>query len=301
MSVSELINSVKSTIAVILVLLLLPVSSLETKVTHEAKNGEELVASFTVLSDCHVETNNYDSYSLFKTILLDAKATETKDAAIFLGDNTMNGQFAENALFFGALKAVRPADETLVVMGNHDVGNGEGDYEKMSKQFLSYNKTFLGESHEKPYFYKVIKGCYLICLATEESTVNTMKMTDGQYNWLKAVLDEADEKDAPIFVFNHYPVNYMEGDYEYLSDLLNDYESLVYFSGHNHFALTEYSFSVTNGVRGINLPRCTETVTQGHDCGIGAVVEVYEDEVLVRIRNFVTGQWLPEFERSYSI
>jgi len=263
-----------------------------------AKNADGLITSFSVVSDIHVETNNPDSYNAFRELLAGIKAGENAETAVFLGDNVMNGQEMENIFFYTALKAVKPAENMLVVLGNHDIGNGQGNYSDFLSSYLGYNHGLTGERYEKPYYYKVIDGCYFIVLAAEDTCVNTCVMTEEQLSWLEGVLAEADAADAPIFVFNHHPIYSLEGvAYDSLAKLLSGYDNLIYFYGHTHSPITESSFRTEGGVYTVGLPRSTETV--GYEPGNGVVVEVYEDEVIVRTRNFVTGEWNEALEYSY--
>lgn len=301
-----MVFAVKKLISMALTVLMLAMSVTLPGGFHESKNPDELKATFTVLSDTHIEGPDteftfIDTYKVFTKILLDAKSVKGgNDAIVFLGDNTMNGQDIESMLFFGAVNAINPADEIIVAAGNHDFSNGAGDYNEHLERYLGYNNAFFTDNLTKPYFYNVINGCYFITLSTEDATVNTMYITDEQIAWLQGLLEEADEADAPVFVMNHYPVYYLEGrGYNELSDVLNDYDNLVYFCGHTHSEYSEGSVYEYNGVSCVNLPRCTEYKTEGYDTGIGAQVEVYEDEIVVRIRDFYDGIWLDEY--SYTV
>ncbi|MBR2417608.1 MAG: hypothetical protein IKB12_03150, partial [Clostridia bacterium] len=94
--------------------------------------------------------------------------------------------------------------------------------------------------------------------------------------------------------------NYIQnGEYTRLSDVIDDYDNLLYFCGHTHAPLSSSSVSVVNGVQQINIPKSTEHATEGYECGIGAVVEVYDGEVLLRIRDFDDGKWVEGYEYSY--
>lgn len=296
----------KKIIAVILSAFMLVLSFSAAPEKHEAKNPNELKSTFTVLSDAHIEGLDVeftfiDTYKVFAKILRDAKAMDSgNDAIVFLGDNTMNGQDIENMLFFGGLNNINPAEEIIVAPGNHDISNGEGSYSEYLSRFLGYNNIFFSDGLTTPYFCKIVDGNYFIILSTEETTVDYMYITDEQIEWLKGLLEQAEEDGAPIFVMCHYPVNYLQDrDTDELSEILNDYDNLLYFCGHTHFEYSEHSVYEYNGVNCINLPRSTEWKTEGYDTGIGAQVEVYEDEVLVRIRDFYDSIWLDEF--SYPI
>lgn len=298
----DVLNFVKHVIATVLTLIMLPVTFMMPPTdSYEAKDADKLITSFTVLSDIHIEGNNYPTFREFSEILKEVHNSEDNDTLVFLGDNTMNCQDIESIFFYGALKAANPADNLVIVPGNHDFGNGTGDYEMYRDRFLKY-ANFAGADIDSPYFYKVIDGCYFIVLATESDTVNDMNISDAQLQWLKGVLDEAAKTDRPIFVFNHHPINYIQnGEYTKLSDVIDDYENILYFCGHTHAPLSSSSVSVVNGVQQINIPKSTEHATDGYECGIGAVVEVYEDEVLLRIRDFDDGKWVEGYEYSYPI
>lgn len=264
---------------------------------HTAKNEKDLQLTFSVLSDVHIESNNLETYQMFFKIMRDAKKMKGgNDAIVFLGDNTMNGQDIESMYFYGALNAVNPADEIIVASGNHDFGNGNGDYEKYEKRYINYNNFFFHHRIDKPYYYKVINDCYFIVLATESDTVDLMDISETQLSWFGSVLSEAEKTGNPIFVFNHYPVDYIDGDdYTVLMDVINDYDNVIYFSGHTHSAYSESSVSNYYGINHINLPKCTEHALEGYDGGIGAQVEVYDSEVVVRIRDFADNIWLDEY------
>ena len=273
---------------------------------HEIKRPEEAPVVFTVLSDAHVEGLDQEftftkTYSTLTRALDDVSLLAGRnDALVFLGDNTMNGQHVENLLFYGLVNSMNAADKVIVAAGNHDFSNGEGDYEEYKNRFLYYNNAFFTEDLTEPYYYQVVKGCYFICLSSEAATVNDMYLSDTQLAWLRGVLDEAAEKNAPIFVMSHHPANYLtdRSDNE-LTDILNDYDNLLFFCGHTHKEYDQYSVYTLNGVNCINLPKFTHKDEVG--TGIGAQVEVYEDEIIVRIRDFYNGYFLEDQEFVYPV
>lgn len=267
---------------------------------YQAENPDELVMSFSAVSDTHIETNNPKSFEAFYNLLEGVKAGEDHDAVFYLGDNVMNGQFLENFFFYTGVRSVKPSDNNYVVLGNHDIGNGQGDYDSLFQSFYGFNKFFLGNNVEKGYYYRVINGCYMIVLASEDLTVNTCIMSQQQLDWLKNILDEAKSKNAPIFVFNHHPLYYLSGvPSDSLANLLSGYDNLLYIHGHIHDHLGTDNFTQEGGVNTINLPRSTEVVD--YEPGDGIVVEVYKDEVLVRGRDFITGEWIEGLEYRYPL
>lgn len=296
----EVLNFVKHVILTVFTLVFMPLSFLISPAEgYEAKKPDELKTSFTVLSDIHIEGNNFQTFKEYSEILNEVNSAKDNDTLVFLGDNTMNGQHIESVFFFSALKFTKPADNLIIAPGNHDYGNGTGGYDEMYKRFNSY-ANFAGCKIEENNYYKIIDGYYFIVLTTESDTVNGIDVSDEQLQWLTDVLDEAAKEDKPTFVFCHHPVNYIEdGPDNRLSNVLDDYKNVIFFCGHTHFALYEGSVSEVNGVLSVNVPKSTEHATQGYEPGIGAVVEVYENNVLLRFRDFDDGKWVEGYEYNF--
>lgn len=301
MDATTVLTFIKQVIATLMTLLMMmsPAFDKEGK-AYEAKDADALVSSFAVVSDIHVETNHPESYTNFSNLLKGIKGGKDIDSVIYLGDNVMNGQLLENVFFYMGVRAMMPAENNLVIPGNHDMGNGAGDYDRSYKDFIANNNLYFGKNLKTTYYYEVINGCYMICLASEDKEAQTLEMNDEQLQWLEGVLKEAQAAGAPTFVFNHFPLRYLaeRGNTE-LADLLKKYDVDLYFHGHIHNDLGTDNFYTWGGVDSINLPRATETTE--YEPGDGLVVEVYENEVLVRGRDFIKGEWIEELVYTYPI
>lgn len=268
---------------------------------HDVKDPDSVKLNFTVLSDSHIEGNNPDTYDVFTKILYDVKNTHTQnDALVMLGDNTMNGQHIESIFFYGLESVISPAKKIINVMGNHDTGNGNDVYTECFEKFRGYNNAFFGTTIVKPYYYDIIDGYYFIVLGSEEDGVDKCHMSLEQYDWLKALLDEATGQGKPVFVFNHHPYFLIDCENS-AEELLNSYENVFYFFGHTHWPLNNYeTFTDHGNYFSVNLPRCTDIISDSGEIddnsGIGMQVEVYEDEVVLRMRNFYEGGWIEKYE-----
>ncbi len=299
MDIASILTYLKGFIPTIFTLLMMLSPAFGSEATpYKAERPDELIASFAVVSDIHVETNNSESYNNFKSVLEGIKAGENIDAAVYTGDNVMNGQFLENMLFYLGIRGVMPVEKNYVVMGNHDIGNGTGDFVEHKNNFITNNRLYLGNNVGDGYYYRVVNGCYTIFLGIEDLTVNTSVMTEEQLNWFADVLSEAKAKDAPVVVFNHHPINYLEGvPSDSLINLCKDYDKLIYVHGHIHDHLGADNFYNRGGVDCINLPRVTETTE--YEAGDGIVIEVYADEIVVRGRDFIAGEWIEGLRYEY--
>ncbi len=299
MDLTTVIIYLKDLFATVMTLLMMisPFSSAQG-VPYTAENPDELITSFAVVSDIHVETNNPTAYNNLKEVLEGIKAGEDIDTVVYTGDNVMNGQLLESVFFYSAVRGVKPAENNFVVQGNHDYGNSDGDFEKLRKNYLVNNALYLGNVIEKDYYYRVVNGVYMICLASEDITTEDFMMTRAQLEWLESVLKEAEEAGAPVFVFAHFPLRYLNNDgYSYsevegaeLGALLADYGVELYVHGHIHNNIDGMdNFYNSYGVKCVNLCRVTETVE--YEPGDGIVIEVYEDDFRVRVRDFIKGEW----------
>ena len=278
----------------------------QSGVPYEAKNADELVMSMSVVSDVHIEKLNPTSYQYFYEILKNIKVGKDIDAVAYLGDNVMNGQLLESLLFYNAVKKVKPSEKQYIITGNHDLGLGERNYKASCMDFIANNRLYLGNNIDKTYYYKIVNGCYIIALASEDETAQGFQMSDAQIEWMKGVLEEAKAANAPIIVLNHFPIYLITGedsngetrDYRDIAFILNQYDKLLFLHGHYHNDLGADNFYNWWGVNCINLPRVTEYFE--FEPGDGIVIEVYNDHYLVKGRDFVKGEWVDELEYTYN-
>lgn len=274
---------------------------------YDVRDPDKCLLNFSVLSDVHVEGNNYMRYKVFAKSLQNVRRNQSgNDAILFLGDNTMNGQHLENMLFHGTVHALLRGENVLTVVGNHDIGNGEGDYRKLQNRWYDYTRAFFGRNLTAPYYCEVIGGCCFIVLGPEAQEFYEMAISEAQFAFLADALAKAAETGRPAFVFAHFPTDdAVDPDLQptdRLTQMLAEYNrehDLFVFVGHTHMPLGNWSFHNYDGYPETYLPRLTHLGGENDNeltdiTGIGLEVEVYENEVLLRGRNFYTGEWYDE-------
>ena len=207
-------------------------------------------------------------------------------------------------LFSGAILKSKFNTPIIPVEGNHDVGNGEGDYDKLTKRFLFYANNAFDAEIEKPFYYKEIGGYYFIVISSEwYNGNNSHGFSDEQLIWLESLVKKASGEGKPVFVFGHYTFWEVRSESDSLYNILTKYDHVFYFHGHNHAHFDEFSLSYFAKTAIINLPKWDnipgEDSSLNSDTGAGVLVEVYDDKVVVRGRDFITDRWLPE--RTYSL
>ncbi len=296
----------------IAVILALFIYSPASEITTYSVSKENPQLTFTILSDVHLEGNNEDRFELFGEGIRDINSNADNDALVFLGDNTMNGQVVELSAFYSILNDYNSIDNVLMVTGNHDLCPSDynvGEYEDLRDRFFKYKNAFLNTQYDDSVYYSYKCNDYsLIVLGSESDAGIGEDISDEQFAWLENELEIASESDKPVFLFNHYPFNnvwsdvWAEGhigeDSDRLYELLkNCNNKILYFSGHLHMGFYEdrrevvYDDNITFiNVAGFDVDNDVGDADNQQN-GTGQQVEVYEDEVIIRVRDFAKHEW----------
>lgn len=286
--------------------------------SYEPLDSDNLKLNFTVISDGHIEGNNSQRHKNYGEAFCDmAAAEEISKVLVMVGDNTMNGQGIEEAMLYGLMNKYNKIENVLMAVGNHEVCRDDTDFEKLEKRFIKYNNAFLEHKIDKLYHSQVIDGYHFIILATDCNSGVEQYISDEQFEWLDNELKTAAESGNPVFVFNHWPMNdtfsqvWPEGHVgeqsERLYQVLTKYDSRIFlFTGHLHMGIFENDYGIKEDgkITYINVPSFGSENDDGdadvQDTGMGLQVEVYDTQLVVRIRNFVTHQWT-DYEYHFDI
>lgn len=286
--------------------------------SYEPLDRDNLKLNFTVISDGHIEGNNSQRHKNYGEAFCDmASAEEISKALVMVGDNTMNGQGIEEAMLYGLMNKYNKIENVLMAVGNHEVCRDDTDFEKLEKRFIKYNNAFLEHKIDKLYHSQVIDGYHFIILATDRNSGVEQYISDEQFEWLDNELKTAAESGNPVFVFNHWPMNdtfsqvWPEGHVgeqsERLHQVLTKYDSRIFlFTGHLHMGIFENDYGIKEDgkITYINVPSFGSENDDGdadvQDTGMGLQVEVYDTQLVVRIRNFVIHQWT-DYEYHFDI
>ena len=276
---------------------------------------------FNVLADTHIDVKHplpeLPKFFL-KQALRDSENFERlPDALVIVGDTTSRGNDKNWNMARPCFAKYTPAKNLLLALGNHDTWHDDS-YDAAIKEYRSAFCDICGFALDKLYFSKEIGGYKFIFLASEYDGGCEANITDEQVDWLKNELDSAEKTGKPVFVFNHQAINGthglprtfsadehdkdpMDGGIGVKSDeikaLLENYPRAFYFSGHSHMALSGNEWYKKEGyctlekdgnLTLLNVPSlaCGNHHGKIKDMGIGFVVEVYNDRVLIRPRNF---------------
>jgi len=265
--------------------------------------------NFSVLSDIHMESYTMDRFTNLRAGLVDmANAAVPNDALALVGDNTMNGQFFEYLMLYSHLtkyNSVKP-ENTLVAMGNHDMNKNKQSAETAIAWHNAHYNAYTGSNNDKPYYSRIIKGSYFIVLGDEFAYPDaTALISDAQLSWLRGTMEQAAATGKPIFIFCHQPFNdkfaHWVGGLGEQSDavweIINAYAGtdVLFFSGHLHTPIDYFGVTKVENVILVD-----DTVYNGDVKGLGYQVEVYPESIAIRARNYISGEWLPGSNYSFS-
>lgn len=294
-------------------------------------DSEKCMLNFAAISDLHIQTHEYneqlaDYTDLFYPIALSdfEKSEEKLDALVLAGDITSNGYLSQWQTTESILNSYELADDIILAAGNHDTWTRNEDGITAKDLFIEYNSKIANREISEFYYSVEIKGYTFIVLGSEGDGVDAW-FSDAQLDWLKSELEKAKEKDLPIFVVSHWPLNQthglparwekgatdpMDGGIGHQSDIvekiLKEYDNVFLISGHVHSPLSNEetkselgyaSIESYGSFHSINLPQVNGLSPVGyHWMGTGYNVEVYENEVVFRARNYFLGTWVPEYD-----
>ncbi len=288
-------------------------------------DGARLCA--TIVSDTHIDKNHpvriIPMYILMRA-LTDAKKIGA-DAFITVGDTTSRGSKTNwNMTRTCFSKVPDAAKKIILTIGNHD-GWHDDSFDAAINEYYSAYKDICGRELNTTYFSEVINGCYFICIGTDSDSGCEAAISDEQISWFRNEMKKASLTEKPIFVFCHQSLNQRHGlprtwdrnekpdrpldeggigeRSDEVAEILKSCKNVFYFSGHSHMGLCGedmkaaegYStFEEEDGVTLINLPSlsCGNHHGQMQNIGIGVQLEIYDDKVILRPKNYISGKFI---------
>jgi len=263
------------------------------------ENADTLVSQFSIFSDVHMETFETYRYRGFADCL--RGVPRENNTLVLLGDNTMNGQTTEYLGLYGLLNLYGPKS-LVVAPGNHDVRinymmGGTDTIEKGNQRHMDFYGSFTNTKLDNPYYSKQISGATLIVVANEQAVEGEgAYFSEAQMQWLTSAVEKA--SDERIFVFSHDPLPgtfgqsfYSSADSSFMNQLLASHGDAYFVSGHIHPTVAGVRF-IDRGTHKLVLAPALMSGQDHHSYGLGFHVEIYDDEVLFRLRDFSKGEWI---------
>ncbi len=288
---------------------------------------QKMKLMFEVFADIHMseERNQNNRRECFIAALSDIKKNfPDTDAILSAGDFTASGKKEQFEHFYEILEEHSPVDKEkwLLALGNHDVRGDDPakwntDPEKISptweaakKWYLKWNAPYMNEETQV-YYDKWIKGYHFIVLNTENGLKDACSLSESQLVFLEEKLSEKEDGEKPIFVMIHQPLwdthwrgNILKGfgeeDHK-VKEILARHPQVVFFSGHIHNGVGVTEIIERPFGTMVDLPSFLFSENGVTEPGIGYHVEVYEDCITMRARNYEKSMWIPQYDRTWRL
>ena len=277
---------------------------------HSEEVKPNLKLSFSVLSDIHSGEIKLD-YAIKDLHSINPRM----DAMVLNGDTVDQGLDEQYGVISRCLTLDKPflPGRVIKTIGNHEFYN----YKKgvnTPKDVEAFVSRFLAFSNEKKVYYDTwINDYHFICLGSEKcytpelGTVRAYISTEQQ-KWLEEKLSEKYKPKKPIFIFLHQPINETvmgknigsnNVKAAQMSAILSKYPEAILFTSHTHYSLDLPGSFIQKGFSIMNTGSVQEPLKpdgHGGDRRIGGsqglYVEVYEDKVIIRGREFSKKDWI---------
>ena len=271
-------------------------------------NAGEKLYSFGALSDVHYQEDTApEDFQRALTYL-----NETEDVAFtcICGDLTNNGTAAELTAYKNAVDTYSPDTPVYAIMGNHDWRGG------LANTIANYT------GH--PTYYSIEHGNDVFIFVGTINDWTTDVLSTEELQWLYETLEA--NRNKRCFLFQHIRptkgcgnalgIYKRDGIVDWggtcgavFESLLSHYKNIIFFHGHSHlkFYLQAYDeLANYDNIRGshsvhipsLAVPRDTDWAAKPSEVRVyadseGYVVDVYENGVHLRGRDFVKEEFLP--------
>lgn len=279
------------------------------------ETGKKL-AEFQIVSDLHVGKST-QANDRFVAMLKDVAKTCPDSLGIIAVGDLVNAADDEYYALLDSLYASVPDAPVLYKgIGCREYRDKLNQYKSDAhtanlQKFLAGVKLPDGRTPTTPYYSCTLGGQTLVFIGADSYHDRYAVYSDQQLAWLNATLSAADPA-KPVFVFMHEPItdtvsgsaanqghNHIYNDAQ-IKEIFQKYSNVYLFCGHSHWTLdaSRTVYSIFNGATIFNtaavssLRNDTDGKSYELEGSQGLYVTVYEKAILVRGRDFTTGEWL---------
>ena len=280
------------------------------------ETGKKL-SEFIVVSDLHIGSGKTAEKNML-TMLNDVKKTSPEAAGIIVVGDAVEAADEEFYRQISQIHArIEGAPALYCGVGDRSYltkGTYEYDVTKHAQNlqlFLKYAGHPTGAKLEKPYYTYTLGGAQMIFIGADSYQNGNAVYSEAQLTWLKNLLENADAYE-PTFIFMHEPLpNTVSGSLsaqgygnvhnpDDVKKVLNQYKNVYIFNGHTQWSLEaeRTMYYLSSDVCAFNTAGVAHLWEEKDGAGYevagnqGYYVTVYEDAVLIRGRNFATGEWI---------
>ncbi len=286
----------------------------------KAVDESSVKMTFAAWGDPQISNYIFKREPVFRAACEDLTNTQIPiDALVMAGDIAENGLYSEFQFVYDRL-APTGVKHYINASGNHDIRLKT--YKDAVKRFTKLTNALNSNAGNDlvidslSYRYSV-NGYEFVVLGSDKIVFEEAYISDAQLEWLDATLKETSATGKPTFVVVHQVLkdtNNIEnawnsavdgagsvGDQsDELREIMGRYDNIILITGHLHQGFGVGTYELVDSIHSINLPSITIENKDGDDegniSGIGYMVEVYENKVLFRARNFAAGEYMPKYD-----
>lgn len=274
---------------------------------------DNIIFNAAFIADVHSQSAYFDerSSAIRKIICGISQTSSVPDALVIAGDISNASDSKEYRMLEWSLDTYNKIPNIIPATGNHDV-RARASYAEAIGNFRDF-ASFCGIETEKAYYSTSVKGFPFIVLGSEAQLSLEAEISDEQIKWFEEQLAEAQKTGKPIFIichqamYNSHNVKYKPEAEEnwglgeksdtiekIIRKYVPGYQCPVFFiSGHLHHTFNDYTLDTAfcPNLYSISLPSVSKT----DEGGLGMTAEVYSDKILLKERNFLTGECFETF------
>ena len=248
-----------------------------------------------------------------------SQAASPVDVLLITGDLAENGKQAEKEYLAEQLNLLPTVRNILPVSGNHDsrlrhIAHSEQKFARFCGMVNPRIRT------EKLYYSFDVNGYTFLVLGTTKTMFEACAFDEEEIEWMCRELARATAQGRPVFVALHQPLrrtHNLPRSWDYPGDergavgaqsdrirgILNEYPNVFLLSGHLHRGFSINTYEEVGRIHSVNVPS-TGVWNKDSDygnAGLGFLMEVYDDCVVFRPRDFIAGGFIPEYVKKYPL
>ena len=270
------------------------------------ESSADVKLSFAAIADTHLPNRESAEKNLENAFVDVLNSKERIDVLLLAGDIADYGLKKEYDRFFRVFLKYKDKLKLFVTMGNHDA---RFFFRTASKAVNSNIEKLLDiDLQGKTYYSYDVNGYTFIVLCTEKAVLEKAYISPEQIRFFDEELKRATKDNKPCFVMCHQPFAFTHGlpevwktgdmgeQNDEVRAVMEKYKNVFFINGHLHGGVCSYVEEVLNeenNVISISIPGYRKENNFGiTDAGVGYICEVYENKVLFRARNFLTGRYV---------
>ncbi|TBL75303.1 metallophosphoesterase family protein [Paenibacillus thalictri] len=284
----------------------------------------EPLLSFMIMSDTHINGGLSEQSDKLRKALDDVISFEPKvEALLITGDITDSGSESDYREYNKVMKGYKHLPPLHVNMGNHDYYNiwidkhGQWNKDAMPNGHSDEKSrtTFMAQfGMDQVYHDFRVNGCHIIMLSQETYVQERPEVGEGAYYsdtqlaWFKQKMEEHRDG-SPVFVMIHQPLPAMGQDggshslirAKEFRSILQPYKNVFVFSGHRHQDFRggqHYTPESFHWFHNASVGRTRSVQPAISITSQGLYVQVYQDKVVLRGREFMDRTWIKEADWS---